>query len=161
LIAFCLCSATAIAQSVDRENGKEPLAIIEVGGAVSRSLQDSGSALGPTVAIEVTPIENWLELEAGVTPLFSHGSTEWGTDLLFKKPWTLSPKAEFMIGLGPEWIHTKSANSVSAEAVLDFMCWPSAKHRLGWYIEPSYEYNFGRGRERSIGLNGGLLIAVW
>jgi hypothetical protein len=50
------------------------------------------SGISPTVAVEVTPIENWLELEAGVTPLFRRDSTEWGTDLLFKKPWTLSKK---------------------------------------------------------------------
>ena len=56
--------------------------------------------------MEVTPIEHWLELEAGVTPLFGRGSTEWDTDLLFKKPWTLSHKVEFMAGVGPEWIRT-------------------------------------------------------
>ena len=49
-----------------------------------------------------TPIENWLELEAGVLPFYSRNSTEWDTDLLFKKPWTLSPTAEFMFGIGPE-----------------------------------------------------------
>ena len=52
----------------------------------------------------MTPIENWLELEFGVTPTFSHHSTEWDTDVLFKKPWTLSKKVEFMFGVGPEWI---------------------------------------------------------
>jgi len=34
-----------------------------------------------------------------------------------------------MVGIGPEWIHTnetgKSPNSVSAEAVVDVMFWPS------------------------------------
>jgi hypothetical protein len=114
--------------------------------------------------VEVTPIENWLELEAGVTPLFARHSTEWDTDLLFKKPWTLSKKAEFMFGLGPEWIHTRAygvtANSAAGEVVLDFMFWPSAKHRFGWYLEPGFEYNFGRGHERSFGMSGGLLIAI-
>ena len=100
----------------------------------------AGSSFGPDVAVEITPIENWLELEAGVTPLFSRHSTEWDTDLLFKKPWTLSKKAEFMFGVGPEWIHTRengvTTNSVAGEAVLDFMFWPSGKHRFGWYLEP-------------------------
>ncbi|HEV7965987.1 MAG TPA: hypothetical protein VGP19_00360 [Candidatus Acidoferrales bacterium] len=116
------------------------------------------------MAVEVTPIENWLELEAGVTPLFTRHSTEWDADLLFKKPWTLSKKAEFMLGVGPEWVHaTKfgvATNSVSGEAVLDFMFWPSAKHKFGWYLEPGYEYNFGRGHEQSLGISGGLLIAI-
>ena len=51
-------------------------------------------------------------------------------------------------------------NSVGGEAVLDFMFWPSAKHRFGWYLEPGYEYNFGRGHEQSLGISGGLLISI-
>jgi hypothetical protein len=53
-----------------------------------------------------------------------------------------------MIGVGPQWVHTKktgvTTNSVSGEAVADFMFWPSRNHRFGWYVEPGYEYNFGR-----------------
>jgi hypothetical protein len=114
--------------------------------------------------VEVTPIENWLELEAGVTPLFNRNSTEWDTDLLFKKPWTLSERAEFMFGVGPEWVHTNkrgaTADSISAEVALDFMFWPSARHRFGWYLEPGFEHNFGRGHEQSFAISGGLLIAI-
>jgi hypothetical protein len=44
--------------------------------------------------------------------------------------------------------------------VLDFMFWPAKKHRFGWYLEPSYEYNFARGHEQGIGISGGLLIAI-
>ena len=44
---------------------------MELGGAANWNVKDGGSSFGPTVAVEVTPIENWLELEAGVTPLFS------------------------------------------------------------------------------------------
>jgi hypothetical protein len=69
-----------------------------------------------------------------------------------------------MFGVGPVWVHTKdsgtTSNSVAAEAVLDFMFWPSRKHRLGWYLEPGYQYNLGRGHERSLGISGGLLIAI-
>jgi hypothetical protein len=142
----------------------EPAAVVELGGAASWNLKDGGSSFGPDVAVEVTPIENWLELEAGTTPLFTRHSTEWDTDLLFKKPWTFSEKVEFMIGVGPEWIHTRaygmSTNSLGGEAVLDFMFWPSARHRFGWYLEPGYDYSFGRGHERSIGISFGLLIAI-
>jgi hypothetical protein len=160
LIASLLCSGSACAQAVD----KEPVAVVELGGASSWDLKGGGSSFGADLAVEVTPIENWLELEAGVTPLFARHSTEWDTDLLFKKPWTLSKKAEFMVGVGPEWIHTRqyglTTNSLAAEAVLDFMFWPSAKRRFGWYIEPGYDYSFGRGHGRSLGITGGLLIAV-
>jgi len=150
----------AFAQPVD----KEPVAVVEIGGAADWSINEGGSSFGPTVAVEVTPIENWLELEAGVTSLFARHSTEWDVDFLFKKPWTLSKKAEFMVGVGPEWFHatkhSATPNSVSGEGVPDFMFWPSAKHRFGWYLEPDYEYNFGRGHEQALGISGGLLIAI-
>ena len=163
-IAFLLLfSGNAYAQSPDKEE-KESVAVIELGGATSWNVKGGGWALGPTVAVEVTPIEKWLELEGGVTPLFSSRSTEWSADLLLKKPWTLSDKVEFMVGAGPEWVHTnepgKSPNSVSGEAVIDAMFWHSKKHRFGWYVEPGYEYNFGRGHEQSLGVSGGLLIAI-
>jgi hypothetical protein len=87
---------------------KKPAAVIEVGAAAERSLTEGQSSFGPTAAVEFTPLENWLELEAGVTPLFRRHSTEWTTDLLFKKPWMLSDRNEFMLGVGPEWIHTNA-----------------------------------------------------
>ncbi len=160
LLAFLLVSGIGVAQSVD----KDPAAVIELGGAASWSLKDGGSSFGPAVAVEVTPVENWLELEAGATPLFRSGSTEWDLDLLFKKPWTLSRKVEFMAGIGPEWIHTSQSgvktNSFAGEAALDFMYWPTRKHKFGLYVEPGYDYSFGRGHEQSAGINGGLLIAI-
>jgi hypothetical protein len=159
LASLFLTSGNSIAQLVD----PEPAAIVELGGAAGWNVK-GGSSSGPNLAVEVTPIENWLELEAGITPLFSRHSTEWDTDLLFKKPWTLSEKVEFMFGVGPEWIHTRqhgmTTNSVGGEVALDFMFWPSANHRLGWYLEPAYDYDFGRGHERSLGISGGLLIAI-
>jgi len=149
----------AAAQSAEKD-----IAVIEIGGAASRSLTDSQSSFGPTAAVEVTPIESKLELEAGVTPLFRRHSTEWSVDFLFKKPWTLSDKVEFMIGVGPEWIHSSAygvkTNAVGAEVVPDFMFWPSGRHRFGWYLEPSYEYKFGPQHEHSLGMSGGLLIAI-
>jgi hypothetical protein len=164
LLIVCLCLAVenAFAQSSE----KEPVAIVELGGAASYGLTGEGASFGPNVAVEVTPLENWLEIETGVTPLFTRHSTEWDTDLIFKKPWTLSKKAEFMAGIGPEWIHSRqygmtATNSVAGEAVADFMFWPSiGKHRFGWYIEPGYEYNFGKRHEQSLGVSGGLLIAI-
>lgn len=160
LASLFLCSRDASAQPGD----KDPVAIVELGGAAGWNLKDGGSSAGADLAVEITPIENWLELEAGTTPIFRHHSTEWDTDLLFKKPWTLSEKIELMIGVGPEWIYARqygvTTNSFGAEAVLDFMFWPSAKHRLGWFLEPGFEYNFGRGHERSLGISGGLLIGI-
>ncbi len=162
IACFFLCSGSAFAQPADQD--PEPAAILELGGAASWNLKGGGSSFGADVAAEITPIENWLEIEAGVTPLFTRHSTEWDTDVLFKKPWTLSKKAEVMFGVGPEWVHIRQygivTNSVALEAALDFMFWPSGKHRFGWYLEPSYDYSFGRGHEQSLGITGGLLIAI-
>jgi hypothetical protein len=165
IVAFAtllLYSTSASGQTVDKE--PEPTAILEIGGAASRSTSEGVSTFGPTVAVEITPIEKWLELEGGITSLFARHSTEWAADFLFKKPWALSKKVEFMFGVGPEWVRTRkggvTANSVAGEAVLDFMFWPSIKRKFGWYLEPGYEYNFGRGREKSVGISFGLLIAV-
>ena len=154
----------SLGQVLAQEVNNEPVAVVELGAAPGRSLTGHTSNFGPTAAVEVTPIEKWLELEAGVTASFGRRSTEWSTDLLFKKPWTLSSKVEFMAGIGPEWIHTRESgtirNAVGGEAVLDFMFWPGRKHRFGWYLEPAYDYSFGRGHEQSIGMSVGLLIAI-
>lgn len=161
--ALFLCSGSALAQS-DEESSDKEAAVLELGGAASWSIQDSVSSFGPSTAVEFTPIENWLEIEAGVGSLFRRHSTEWDTDVLFKKPWTLSRKAEFMFGVGPEWVHTNEygvkTNSVAGEAALDFMFWPAKKHKFGWYLEPAYDHSFGRGHEQSVGITVGLLIAI-
>jgi hypothetical protein len=159
LLAILLFAARAAAQKE-----KEPAAIVELGGAGEWALNHGKPSYGPNVAVEVTPIKEKLEIEAGVTPLFSRGQTEWDTDLIFKKPYTLSKTAEFMFGVGPEWAHTvssgRSTNSIAAEAALDFMFWPWPKRRFGWYVEPSYGYDFGSGHEQSASVAAGLLIAV-
>jgi hypothetical protein len=146
------------------EEEKDPLAILEVGAAQSWNFSGGAATFAPNLAAEVTPIENWLELEAGVSPFYTRNSTEWDTDLLFKKPWTLSRKTEFMLGIGPEWVHLKqngkAIDSLAGEVAGDFMFWPARKHRFGWYLEPAYDYSFGRRHEQSVGISAGLLIAI-
>jgi hypothetical protein len=149
-------------QAADED--KDPIAILELGAASSWNFRGGAATFAPNLAAETTPIENWLELEAGISPFYTHNSTEWDTDLLFKKPWTLSRKAEFMLGLGPEWIHLKqngkASNSIAGEVAGDFMFWPKSKHRFGWYLEPAYDYSFARGHQQSIGMSAGLLIGI-
>lgn len=148
----------------DSGSEKEEIAIAELGGATGLSFTNGSLNFGPDFAVEATPIENWLELEAGASPSFAAHSTEWDIDLLFKKPWTFSRKVEFMFGVGPAWIHRDNygeiLNSAGGEIALDFMFWPFAKHRFGWYLEPGYEYDFGQGHEQSLGVSGGLLVAI-
>lgn len=143
---------------------KEPVAILEIGAATSWNIKGGAASFAPNLAAETTPIENWLELEAGVSPFYTRKSTEWDTDLLFKKPWDLSRKSEFMLGIGPEWVHLskegKRSNSIAAELAGDFMFWPIGKHRFGWYLEPAYDYSFAGGHEQSIGISAGLLIGI-
>jgi hypothetical protein len=147
------------AQAADKD--KEPVAVVEIGGAGEWSLQNGGASLGPSIAVEVEPIKQWLELEAGFTPLLSKGnSPEWSTDLLFKKPFTLSKTVEFMVGAGPEWSYTDRGSKIAAEFALDFMFWPWPELRLGWFLEPTYSYSFSKGHEQTTAVSVGLLIPI-
>jgi hypothetical protein len=163
-IALIACVAFSVADAFAQSAEKDPAAIVELGAATSWNVKGGAATFAPDFAVEVTPIENWLELEAGTTPFFTRNKTEWDTDLLFKKPWTLSRKMEFMLGAGPEWVYARqndaSTNSLALEAAGDFMFWPARKHKFGWYLEPAYDYDFGRGHEQSIGMSAGLLIAI-
>jgi hypothetical protein len=142
---------------------KGPFAVVQLGGAGAWSLPDGGSSFGPTAALEFTAIKNRLAIEVGVTSLFSRGQAEHDTSLVFKKPFDLSPTVELEPGIGPQWIHTTGAgrttDSLGVEAVLDFMFWPAHERKLGWFLEPSYSYDFGK-RQQSLGVSAGLLIAI-
>ena len=109
---------STVHQPVNEE--KEPPAILEVGAAANWNTTGGTPMFAPSLAVEITPVENWLELELGVSPFYTHNSAEWDTDLLFKKPWTISRKAEFMVGVGPQWSHLtqngKTENSIAGEA---------------------------------------------
>ena len=159
LLALLFTADGAFSQTDD----KEPSAIVEVGGAAQWGL-NGGSSFGPTLAVETTPIPDVLELEGGVTTLFSRGQTEWDADFLFKKPYTLSDTVEFMIGVGPQWAHTvihgTTSDEVAGEAVLDFMFWPWPSRKYGLYFEPSYDYSFNRAHEQSVGISAGLLVPI-
>ena len=146
------------------EEPDEPAAVIGIGAATGWDIHGGAAAFGPNVSAEFTPIEHWLEIEGGTTPLFTSHSTEWDTDLVFKRPWTLSPHVEFMAGAGPEWVHTRedhvTTDMAAIEAVTEFMIWPSPRRRFGLYIEPAYDYGFGHDHEQSIGVSAGLLIGI-
>ena len=142
-----------------RAEEKEPTLILELGGVGEREFSGT-SSFGPSVAVEFTPIKEWLEIEAGIAPMFSPGQTEWDADVLFKKPFTLSKQVEFMIGAGPEWKFSPGGTKVAGEIAADFMFWPTADRKLGWFVEPAYTYTFSRGHEQSLGVTAGLLIPI-
>jgi hypothetical protein len=157
-------ASTPSLDSQQTEKDDDPVAILEFGAASSWNFSGGATTFAPNLAAEITPIENWLELEAGVSPFYTHSAAEWDTDLLFKKPWTLSKTAEFMFGVGPEWVHLrqngKTSNSIAGEVAGDFMFWPTGKHRFGWYLEPAYDYSFAGGHQQSVGMSAGLLIGI-
>jgi hypothetical protein len=168
LIGACICAVPAAARAqqgaastpaVAAETGDHAI-VFELGAAGGWS-KSEGFQPGGTVAFEVTPIERWLELESGVTAVRKNSTTETSVDLLFKKPWPISRRFEFMAGVGPEVIHaagTEHRTFWGLEAVADFMIWP--RPNVGWYVEPGYELTFRDGTHRSgLGIAVGLLIA--
>jgi hypothetical protein len=160
LVALSIIALTAIpARGGEKE--REPDAILEIGGSGNWNLSDP-SSFGPTVAIEFTPIENWLEIEVGTGPMFGKGIREWDTDILFKKPFTLSDKVEFMIGAGPQWGNAFNGSTNAGVVVAgDFMIWPTPDRKLGWFVEPSYSYSFIGGHQQSLGVSLGLLVPIY
>lgn len=158
-----LISRNSFGQSTIPEN-KEALAIGEIGGAMSWNLKGFAPSGGPSIAVECTPIENWLEIEAGATQSYHKGTSEWSIDLLFKKPYTLSKRVECMVGIGPEFSAMREdgvdTNEWGGELALDFMYWPFKSKRFGFYLEPGYDYSFAAGHQQSIGFSGGLLVSI-
>lgn len=171
---FLLCCLSASGQTASNDPSIHPtkapkdaddtIAILEVGASTNWNFSGGAATFAPNLAAECTSIENWLELEAGVSPFYTRHATEWDTDFLFKKPWDLSKKAEFMLGAGPQWAYLRQSGKTkdlfSAELAGDFMFWPTGRHRFGWYLEPAYDYSFAGGHQQSIGMSAGLLIGI-
>ena len=155
--AFIFCPMAQL-----RAEEKEPFALIELGAATERSIQENASSFGPTASVEFPVIKDWLEIEIGISPLFRPGQTEWQADLLFKKPFTLSDKVEFMIGVGPQVSYATfgGGTKIAGEVQLEWMIWPSADRKLGWFVAPTYSYSFSRGHEQSVGFATGLIIPI-
>lgn len=158
LAVLLLPAPPATAQQAD---SVEHSVVLGFGPEFDRDLDNKGSAHGATVTVEVTPIEEWLEIELGASFLSAAGRRATAVDLLFKKPFRLSSSAEFMIGAGPQLGRESRDGTRSStkelELVLDFMFWPS--RNVGWFVEPSYGYGLGQNRgDRSIGVSAGMLI---
>jgi hypothetical protein len=156
--------AAALMFSVGRAQAedKEPSAVVEIGGAGEWDLPGGASSFGPTLSVETTIIKEWLEVEAGISALRGHGQTEWGSDLIFKKPFTLSDTVELMIGAGPEWTYTTGGEGakVSGEIAAEFMIWPTKDRKFGWFVEQTYSYALTKDHQQSLGLAAGLTIPI-
>jgi hypothetical protein len=134
--------------------------VLEISPAGEWPLNDRPN-FGGMFAVEKTIIENWLEIEVGLTTLGTTGHTELSGDILFKKPFRISPTFEFMIGAGPSISQALNgedrSTTVSAAFALDFMFWPSKN--VGWFIEPTWTIN-PRNGQHSFGASAGLLIGI-
>src|ERR1700688_3046734 len=97
---------------------KEPLAVVELGAATERSFQENTYSIGPSASVEFPVIKDWLEIETGISPLFRSGQTEWQTDLLFKKPFTINEHVEFMIGAGPQFSYATAGGGSKIDSEL-------------------------------------------
>ena len=152
-------SAIAWACWVPRCTGEEG-PVLEVGAAEEREQGSARRRVGPAIGMEYTVLEHYLEIEGGMAMLRRASQTDWEFDLLFKKPYRLSPAVEFMLGLGPTFSHTNApaerVNTFGLEFAADFMFW--TRENLGWYIEPTYGTGFSHEHKRSIGASAGLLI---
>jgi hypothetical protein len=155
--AFVFCPMAQL-----RAEGREPFAVVELGAATERTIQEGTYSVGPSASVEFPVIKDWLEIEVGISPLFHPGQTEWQADLLFKKPFTINEHVEFMIGAGPQLSYATAGGGtqIASEIALEWMIWPTEDRKFGWFVEPTYSYSFSRGHEQSIGVTTGLTIAI-
>ena len=98
IISVCILQFSTYSAFAQENVDKDHSLVFEIGSAGEWDINESSSQFGGTLAVEVTPIEQWLELESGVTALKASDHTEVGIDLLFKKPYRLSSTTEFMFG---------------------------------------------------------------
>jgi hypothetical protein len=136
--------------------------VIELGGTAEWPLQGEKPNYGGTLAAETTPIEHWLEVEAGATFLGTNRQREIAADFIIKKPFEISRTVELMAGVGPEltWTLTRGspARTVATECALDLMIWPTKN--VGWYLEPTYDLTSFRASGRSLALAAGLIVGL-
>ena len=162
VIAGLLLVAGA-ARAEEKENEHESSVVVELAGGGEWDVRGGSGAYGPYVALEYEVIEHWLEIETAAAPRFEKGESEVEFELIFKKPFELSESLEFLIGAGPVWVHhaeESPKDSLAGEAIVELVYWPWDDHKVGFFVEPSYSYNFGEGHEKTVGVTAGLHIGV-
>ena len=155
LAVVTILSVIASASTVEAQNRGW---VLEIGPAAEWPLQGDTPNYGANIAVEREVIEGWLEIELGMSGLWTAGRGELSWDLLFKKPFTLSPAVELMVGAGPSFSQPTngSAGAASLSFALDLMVWP--KPRIGWFVEPTFSVTPGTG-QTSLGATAGVLFS--
>jgi hypothetical protein len=102
-----------------------------------------------------------IELGAATERSIQENASSFGPTAAVE-PFTLSDKVEFMIGAGPQVSYATfgGATKLAGEIELEWMIWPTADRKLGWFVAPTYSYSFSRGHEQSIGFATGLIIPI-
>jgi hypothetical protein len=156
---LCLTLVFGAAGAVAQDDREHAL-VLKIGPAGEWRPHER-SNFGGTFAVEKSVIENWLEIEVGLTTLGTNGNTEISGDIIFKKPFRISPTFEFMVGVGPSISRTLNgedqSTTVSAAFTLDFMFWPTSN--VGWFVEPTWTVN-PRNGQQSFAASVGLLIGI-
>ncbi len=159
-----LGGGTALAEEKKSGYNKEEAdhsIVVGVGGAAELELADGSVHPGGNVFVEWVAIESWLELEVGVSAQRSEGGPQLPVDLLFKKPFRIARWAEFMVGAGPEVVTTvagaNKGTHVGGEVALDLMFW--TWHRVGFWVEPSYDFVLQNGVSHGVGSTGGIMLS--
>lgn len=162
VLAFALITLYVGSAHADESGEKnvEHTFIVGIGAAGELELGSTSGHAGLNAMLEWETIDNWLELELGASILAADGGIELPVDLLVKKPFRLSPRIEYMVGVGPEITRVSNPSTTAArfgaEAALDVMFWPT--HRIGGWVEPAYEVAFHDGVSQSLGLNVGVIV---
>jgi hypothetical protein len=130
--------------------------VVGVGGAGEVELGNGAAHGGGNVMVEWEAIADWLEIEVDASLLAAGSGVEVPVDLLFKKPFRLSSRAELMIGAGPEVVLGDAATRYGVELAVDFMYWPT--RRFGAWAEPAYDVTFASGTSQSLAITAGVMI---
>jgi hypothetical protein len=154
-LAAALIASAGGAAAAEKDN--DPLWVAMIGAAGEWGIPGGNASSGPSLAVEFNVIKDWLEIEIGGAKLFRSGGSEVESEIVFRKPFTLSETTELMVGLGPMWSRARGENGkIGTTFVADFMFWSSPERKYGWFVEPSY--SLSPGNERSFAVSIGLLI---
>lgn len=110
---------------------------------------------------EFTVIENWLEIEAAVHVLSSHGELELPIDVLLKKPFHATKSIHPYVGLGPAVLPIFASEGTKVYGGLAFAggsyFWFT--QHVGWSVGLNYNLLFGGGSiKNEVGGTSGIVF---
>jgi hypothetical protein len=141
--ALALAAVLAVPSLARAQEEEEPHRryIFGVGGLGALDLGAKTWSGGGRAFFEMEAIEDWLNIEAGISVSKVNIGGELAYDLLLKKPFPLRPNVELLVGLGPEIVQTfgvaTGLSYYGVEGVLDFVFWPTKN--FGVWVAPTWD----------------------